>query len=75
MQSIIVKNKLVKKLGTELQRKSDIHLVFSEDVLIYTHGKPCPSCLGLLYFREKKCQNNYCFPEKNHMESLFGSSS
>lgn len=59
MQSIMVKNKLVKKLWPELQHKSNIHLDFSEDVLICTHGRAHPLRLELLYFREKKFQNNY----------------
>lgn len=43
-----------------------MHLDFIEDMLICTHGSPCPLCLGLLYFREQRWQNNYwLFCRKN----------
>lgn len=56
---LLLKMSYLKKIGPELRHKSNFHLDFGEDVLICTHGSPCPLCLGLQYFREQRWQNNY----------------
>lgn len=57
---------LCKKIGPELQHKSNICIDSREAVPICAHGSLNPLCLDFQHFREQRWQNTYCFPEKKH---------
>lgn len=65
-KELLLKMCCVKKIGPELQHKSNICIDSREAVPICTHGSLNPLCLDFQHFREQRWQNTYCFPEKKH---------